>query len=81
MDMAMAGYLSLLPGFCFHFFSFIRQSDLEFWFPYQVVLIVLTTFIVVLDAELYVHWGFRLDATPILYFGKAVLETFGSLYC
>lgn len=33
-------------------------------------MITLSTFIVVLDAELYLHWGFRLDATPILYFGK-----------
>ena len=71
MDMAMAGYLSLLPGLLFSLLFFLSGKVIwKFWFPYQVVLIALTTFIVVLDAELYVHWGFRLDATPILYFGK-----------
>lgn len=71
MDMAMAGYLSLLPGLLFALLFFLSGKTLwKIWFPYQVILIALTTFIVVLDAELYVHWGFRLDATPILYFGK-----------
>ncbi|GAB1446119.1 MAG: LTA synthase family protein [Cyclobacteriaceae bacterium] len=76
MDMAMAGYLSLLPGLLLSLLFFLTGKTLwKFWFPYQVVLIVLTTFIVVLDAELYVHWGFRLDATPILYFGKAAASS------
>lgn len=71
MDMAMAGYFSLLPGLLFALLYILPGKTLwKIWFPYQVILIVLATFIVVLDAELYVHWGFRLDATPILYFGK-----------
>ncbi len=71
MDMAMAGYFSLIPGFLLSLLYFIPGKTFwKIWFPYQVILIALTSFIVVLDAELYVHWGFRLDATPILYFGK-----------
>lgn len=71
MDMAMAGYLSLLPGLMLALLFFLSGKTIwKIWFPYHVLLIALTTFIVVLDAELYVHWGFRLDATPILYFGK-----------
>ncbi len=71
MDMAMAGYLSLIPGLLLALLFFIAGKSLwKIWFPYQVIFIILTSFIVVLDAELYVHWGFRLDATPILYFGK-----------
>jgi len=71
MDMAMAGYFSLLPGLLLSLLFFVPGKTLwKFWFPYQIILIALATFIVVLDAELYVHWGFRLDATPILYFGK-----------
>lgn len=71
MDMAMAGYFSLLPGLVFGLLFFVSGKVIwKFWFPYQVILIAASTFIVVLDAELYVHWGFRLDATPILYFGK-----------
>lgn len=71
MDMAMAGYFSLIPGLMLSILFFLPGGSLwKVWFPFQVILIVLSTFIVVLDAELYVHWGFRLDATPILYFGK-----------
>ena len=70
MDMAMAGYFSLIPGLLFAFLFFNGKTIWKFWFPYQCILIALAVFIVVLDAELYVHWGFRLDATPILYFGK-----------
>ncbi|MEQ8424408.1 MAG: hypothetical protein RIA63_06840, partial [Cyclobacteriaceae bacterium] len=71
MDMAMAGYLCLIPGLLFSLLFFLSGRTLwKIWFPYQVVFIAVTSFIVILDAELYVHWGFRLDATPILYFGK-----------
>lgn len=71
MDMAMAGYFSLLPGILLALLFFASGSMLwKYWFPFHFFLIFVTTFIVVLDAELYVHWGFRLDATPILYFGK-----------
>lgn len=71
MDMAMAGYFTLLPGLLFSLLFLLSGKIIwKIWFPYQVVLIAITTFIVFLDAELYVHWGFRLDATPILYFGK-----------
>lgn len=71
MDMAMAGYFSLLPGLLFALLFFVDGARLwKVWFPYQVIVLTLSTFVVILDAELYVHWGFRLDATPILYFGK-----------
>lgn len=71
MDMAMAGYLTLIPGLLFALLFFVSGRILwKIWFPFNVILLALVVFIVVLDAELYVHWGFRLDATPILYFGK-----------
>ena len=41
-----------------------------FWFGYHMLVLLITSFIIVLDFELYKHWGFRLDATPILYMGK-----------
>ncbi|MEQ9590951.1 MAG: LTA synthase family protein [Cyclobacteriaceae bacterium] len=71
MDMAMAGYFTLLPGLLFALLFFVDGKWLwRLWFPYHVIMIALSSFIIILDAELYVHWGFRLDATPILYFGK-----------
>jgi phosphoglycerol transferase MdoB-like AlkP superfamily enzyme len=71
MDFAMAGYMSLLPGLLFALLFPVRGRHLwPFWFGYHGVVIPLTVFIMVVDFELYNHWGFRLDATPLLYLGK-----------
>ena len=71
MDISMAGYFSILPGLVFAILFFAEGKMVwKFWFPYQALLLVVATFIIILDAELYVHWGFRLDATPLLYIGK-----------
>ncbi len=71
MDFSMAGYFSLLPGLMFGALFFFDGKRLwPFWFGYTALVLLITSFIIVLDFELYKHWGFRLDATPILYMGK-----------
>lgn len=71
MDFSMAGYFSLLPGLMLGVLFFTDGKRLwPFWFGYTAVVLLVTSFIIVLDFELYKHWGFRLDATPILYMGK-----------
>lgn len=71
MDMAMAGYLTLLPGLLLSLFFFIRGKYLwPVWFGHQMIWMVVTSLIIVFDFELYKHWGFRLDATPLMYIGK-----------
>lgn len=71
MDWATAGYLALLPGLLFACTFFLTGKTLwPIWFGYNIVMLLLVSFIVVLDFELYTHWGFRLDAAPLLYVGK-----------
>jgi phosphoglycerol transferase MdoB-like AlkP superfamily enzyme len=71
MDFAMAGYFSLLPGLVFALGFFLNGKLLwPFWLAYQAIVLFLSSFIIVLDFELYKHWGFRLDATPLMYIGK-----------
>ncbi len=71
MDWAAAGYLTLIPGLLFAFtFSLNGKYIWPVWIGYQIIMLMITSFIVILDFELYKHWGFRLDATPLLYVGK-----------
>ncbi len=44
---------------------------------YTISLVAILSFLVVVDCELYRHWGFRLDSTPLLYL-KNPAEVFGS---
>lgn len=71
MDMSMAGYFSLLSGLLLTLTFFTRGKRIWlFWLTYNAIVLFVVSFIIVLDFELYVHWGFRLDATPLMYMGK-----------
>ena len=76
MDFSMAGYLSLLPGLIFGLLFFAGGKSLwRFWFGYHAIVLFSACFIIVLDFELYKHWGFRLDATPLMYMGKEAAQS------
>ena len=76
MDFSMAGYFSLLPGLVLGLFFFANGRSLwRFWFAYHAIMLFAACFIIVLDLELYKHWGFRLDATPIMYMGKEAAQS------
>lgn len=69
MDASFAAYICILPFLLylartlfpnFRAFKLIRI--------YTIVLIVVISFLTVADLELYSSWGFRMDATPLLYF-------------
>src|SRR5687767_4178532 len=71
MDLSMAGYFSLLPGLVFSLGFFMNGKVVwRFWLAYHAIILFIASFIIVLDFELYKHWGFRLDATPLMYMGK-----------
>jgi phosphoglycerol transferase MdoB-like AlkP superfamily enzyme len=76
MDFSMAGYFSLLPGLVLGLFFFANGRSLwRFWFANHAIILFAACFIIVLDLELYKHWGFRLDATPIMYMGKEAAQS------
>lgn len=78
MDFSMAGYFTLLSGLILGVFFFARGKTIwPYWFGYNAVALFVSSFIVVLDFELYSHWGFRLDATPLLYISREAAGSAG----
>lgn len=71
MDAAMAGYWTIIPGLLLTL-SFVVPTR-----PVRVamsittfVLLLVSCVIVVVDLELYRHWSYRMDATPLMYLGS-----------
>ena len=71
LDLTVAGYYTLIPGVFIALTTYFNSKILK-WIliVYTGLLLFLSAFIVVLDMELYSHWSFRMDATPLLYIGK-----------
>lgn len=69
MDLSFAAYICIFP-FTLYFFKMIfpRFRAGTIIRVYSIVLIVILSFLVVADLELYTAWGFRMDATPLQYF-------------
>lgn len=76
MDAAMVGYWLLLPGLIFMFSPFISKQ-----FVYLLTGIITTTLlfvstiITVADIELYKHWGFRINSTPLMYLESEAMSS------
>ena len=68
LDLSLASYYMLLPSAALIFFSMFGYSRFrQYLNMYSLVLLALSTVITILDNELYTHWGFRIDSTPLLY--------------
>jgi phosphoglycerol transferase MdoB-like AlkP superfamily enzyme len=76
MDASMAGYFLAAYGLLLSI-SAVRNA---MWIPramniLTITLLIFCTLVVVVDIELYQHWGFRLNTTPFLYIGKEAMAT------
>jgi phosphoglycerol transferase MdoB-like AlkP superfamily enzyme len=68
MDAAMAGYWMLLPGLIFILSAFISVRWIYILQGLVTsILLFFSTVLIVADVELYKHWGFRINATPLMY--------------
>ncbi len=68
MDLAMAGYIAAVTGLIMLVFSFFKGKTLYYVLNGFVVFItLLACLLTVTDMELYFHWGYRLDISPLLY--------------
>ena len=69
MDASFAGYICIFPFLLFLvksvFFNFKITKILR---VYTYVLVIIISFLITADLELYNAWGFRMDATPVQYF-------------
>lgn len=71
LDLTIAGYYTLIPGLLIMLTTYTYPTLLKWALSiYTGLLLFFSAFIVVLDIELYSHWSFRMDATPLLYIGK-----------
>ncbi len=68
MDTSLAGYILLLTGLIIVLLNFTSNSLFRGTiYATTALLLGILTLIVVADAELYRNWGYRIDATPLLY--------------
>lgn len=69
LDWSFAGYVSLLPFLVYSFSVFPKIQNKLYVFiqSYTIIVLVLCSLLVVIDMELYRTWGFRIDATPLMY--------------
>jgi phosphoglycerol transferase MdoB-like AlkP superfamily enzyme len=67
MDLAMTGYWLILTGILFAI-PYVQPKLI--WYAQNIITIVLLVIcitLVVVDLELYSHWGFRMNKTPLFY--------------
>lgn len=74
MDGSMTGYYLAASGLLLTFSALIPGK----WFQHTVtvltiVLLIFSGLVVIVDMELYRHWGFRLNNTPIMYIGSGAM--------
>jgi hypothetical protein len=78
MDISVTSYLLLLPGLILVLTTYLNNTFIyHFMKYYMMILLSIFIFLVLADVELYRHWGFRLDDTPLLYLANPK-EVFGS---
>jgi phosphoglycerol transferase MdoB-like AlkP superfamily enzyme len=69
MDASFTAYICIFPFLLFFIKSFARNFPVNKIIRiYTYVLIVLISFLITADLELYNAWGYRMDATPLQYF-------------
>ena len=72
LDISSTGYLLLIPGLLLAFISYFRKAHYYIMNVYTFIILLYISFITVVDLELYRHWGFKLDTTPLMYLGSEV---------
>ena len=68
MDASFAAYICIFPFLAFLVRSIFPKLKVEkIARIYSIVVIILISFLITSDLELYTAWGYRMDATPLLY--------------
>lgn len=79
MDVSFTSYICILPFILFFIrTAFIKINIEKLLKIYTIIIIILISFLVTTDLELYTAWGYRMDATPLLYL-KSPKETGASV--
>lgn len=79
MDMSMTGYFLLMSGLILIATVFTQRKWVHYILHgFNMIFVLATCIAVVADLELYHHWGFRLDTTPLFYMGSEAAGSAGS---
>jgi phosphoglycerol transferase MdoB-like AlkP superfamily enzyme len=80
MDMSISGYVVMFSSLLLSI-SFLTTARIISIIINSInkLMIFLSSVVVVVDLELYRHWGFRLDMSPFVYLSKAGSEAVGSV--
>jgi len=80
LDLAMAGYLSVIPGLLLIAMIWLRKELMR---PvlngYFAIASFLITFFFLLNLGLYPYWNFPLDSTPVFYFFSSPSDALASV--
>ncbi|MBR6191310.1 MAG: LTA synthase family protein, partial [Prevotella sp.] len=80
LDIAIAGYLTLLPGLLLMVSLWYRGKVLRYlWHGYFAVTTLLYSLAIVSNLGLYGYWGFPLDNTPLLYVKTSPADALASM--
>ncbi len=80
LDLSLAGYLTVIPGFLFIASAWTLSKHLyRIWCSYFIFISILLSIIFIVDLGLYDFWGFRLDTTPIFYFISSPTDAVASV--
>lgn len=78
MDLSISGYFLMLVGLILTASVFRQGKGIALILHIiTVVILLLSTIIVGVDLELYHHWGFRLNTTPLFYVGSEAMGSIG----
>lgn len=78
MDASMSGYIALTAAVVLAVTTFFNgRMTAKIMSVYTLFVLAVLTLLTVADMELYRHWGFRLDSTPLSYL-KTPKEALGS---
>ena len=68
LDISVMGYLLVFPSLLLLFSSLLSNKAIKIIYSAYFYLILFVIILIsIVDLELYKHWGFRLDNTPLLY--------------
>jgi len=71
LDISSVGYILAITGLILTFtFLFNGKIIHKILKPFTLFVFAISSIIIVVDLELYKNWGYRMDATPLLYITK-----------
>ena len=80
LDIAIAGYLTLLPGLMLLVRLWYKGKGLRYvWNGYFIVTALLYSLAIISNLGLYGYWGFPLDSTPLMYLRTSPADAMASM--